>query len=143
MNIFVKRILGIGLFGAIASVGALQAQQQAKFHLPFTATWNKVVLPPGDYTLSVPGLAVSPRGFLLNGPDTKAFILPMSAGAGTYAAADDTHSYLKLVNVDGTYYVESYESGPTSTEFGFKTPKPRIRLQMSKREVVTVGVAGE
>ncbi len=143
MNIFVRRILGFGLLGAVASVGALQAGQQVTFHLPFKAIWGKIVMPPGDYSLALPELTDYPHEFLLNGQGERSFILPVSTEFAPNVSGGNDHSYLKLVNIDGVYYVRSYESGPTGNEFTFRVPRPTIRTKFSKATVVTVDVAGE
>jgi len=139
----VRRFFGFALFGVIACAGAVQAGQQATFHLPVTATWGRAVLQPGDYRVSVPDLSYGLPEFLLNGESTKVFILPMCASVDAFRNPRVERSYLKLVNVDGMYYVENYESGSRGTEFSFKVPKPGHHVQMSKQEVVNVGVAGD
>jgi hypothetical protein len=143
MSMFVKRVLGFALFGAIAGAGVMQAGQQATFHLPFAATWGNAVLPPGDYRVSLPMLSVGPREFYLTGQGTRVLIPPMSTDVDSLRATHLDHSYLRLVNVDGVYYVENYESGPTGIEFSFKVPKQKHRVQMSKQEVVRLDASGE
>jgi hypothetical protein len=142
MNIFVRRVIGFGLFGLMAGAGALQAGQQAKFHLPFAATWGKTVLPAGDYSVVLPSLASAPHQFFLKGEGVEVLIMPMATSTGVDALLSEGRSYLKLVNVDGMYYVKSYDSGPTGTEFSFKVPREEVRT-LSKREVVKVGLGSE
>ncbi len=139
MNSFVTRILGIGLFTLIGGAAALQAGQQAKFHLPVTATWGSTVLQPGDYSLSMPGAAITNREFLLTGEGQKIFIPVMA----TNYAGDSGHSELRLLNIDGKYYVESYKSGAASKEFIFNVPSAKHRMHVGKREVSRVDVVGE
>ena len=143
MNIVLKRILGSSLLGLLGTVGVMQAGQQAKFHLPVTAKWGGVVLVPGDYSMSLPETSLSHRQFLVTGEGTTAFIPVMMTDFLTADGTRDKHSGLKLVDVDGTYYVESYKSESSSKEFFFKLPSPKHHVHVGKREVTRVDVAGE
>ena len=143
MNTFVTRILGIGLFTLVSGAGALHAGQQAKFHLPVKATWGGVVLQPGDYSLSMPEVAISNHQFWLTGEGKNVLIPVMStnfnyAGYGSY-----DRSELTLTNVDGTFYIDSYKSGPSAKEFNFYVPSAKHRMRVGKREVTKVDVSGE
>jgi len=143
MNIFVTRILGLGLFGVMATTGALQAAQQAKFHLPVAVTWANVTLPAGDYTVSLPEIGTAQSVFTLNGEGKRAFIPVMCTYHGPNSAVDPSHSVLVLRNINGNYYVQSYESGPSEKEFSFKIPKTGVKVQFGKNETVKLDVAGE
>ena len=142
MTMFVKRVLGLGLLGLAATTGVLQAGQQAKFHLPFAATWGAVTLAPGDYTVSLPEIGLAQHSFLLIGEGTQAYIPVMCLSEGVPPHNNGTHSYLTLKNVDGTYYVESYESGTSEREFSFMVPKSGVRVHYGKRETVKVDASG-
>jgi TM2 domain-containing membrane protein YozV len=143
MNTFVTRILGIGLLTLVSGAGALYAGQQAKFHLPVKATWGGIVLQPGDYSLSLPEVAISNYQFWLRGEGKNVLIPAMSAGYNYPGYGRDDHSELTLTNVDGTFYIESYKSGPSSKEFNFYVPSAKHRMRVGKREVTKVDVSGE
>jgi hypothetical protein len=141
MNIFVNRILGFGLLTALA--GGLQAAEQAKFHLPMAVTWGSVVLQPGDYSVSLPQIGVAHREFVLNNQGKTMFIPVMSTQERVTEYSSSDKSRLLLRNINGTYYVESYQSGPREKEFSFKLPKTGVRVQYGKHEVVKLDVPGE
>jgi hypothetical protein len=143
MNIFVNRILGFGLLSAFAATGALQAAEQGKFHLPMTVTWANVVLPAGDYTVSLPEVGLAHREFVVESQGKRSFVPVMSTYDGLSASANPEKSCLILRNINGAYFVESYRSAQREKEFNFKVPKSGVKLQYGKREAVKLDVAGE
>ncbi len=140
MTMFLNRILSLGLFGALATVGALQAGQQAKFHLPVSATWGAVTLAPGDYSVTLPEVGMGHWTFYLKGEDTQALIPVMTMGQ--HDGDGNEHSYLTLRNINGTYYVESYNSGSTSKEFDFMLPKASHHVKYGKLDTLKVDSSG-
>jgi hypothetical protein len=143
MNAFVTRILGIGLFTLVSGAGALYAGQQAKFHLPVKATWGGVVLEPGDYSLSLPEVAISNRQFWVTGEGKNVLIPVASTGYDYPGYSHDDRSEITLTNIEGTFYVQSYKSGPSSKEFSFYVPSAKHRIRMGKRETTKISVSGD
>jgi hypothetical protein len=143
MNSFLNRILGVVIGAALfagAEVSALA--QQAQFHLPFEAKWGPIVLPPGDYRVSLPQQSAGKSTFYLRGPAGPGFIVPMTTdayGARSMPAGD----YLELVKVDGVYFVKKYEAGSRALTFFFKTPHPSLRVQIGSTELFRIPVSGE
>lgn len=140
MNILVNRICHTLL--ALTAVSAVAQAGQATFHLPFAAQWGAVALPPGDYKVAVPDLATSAsRQLLVQGEDTKGFVLPNSTDIEALMLKPSDKNYLQLVKVDGTYYVTKYQSGRMGVEFTFRLPKPKYQVEVGSRQTVDVDVA--
>lgn len=140
MTMFMKRILSLGLLSGLAAAGALQAGQQAKFHLPHEATWGPVTLPAGDYSVSLPEVGLGHWTFFIQGEKTQAFVPVMTMGQN--GVERNEHSYLTLRNINGNYYVESYKSGSSSREFDFMIPKNKHRVNYGQLDTVKVDVSG-
>ncbi len=140
MTMFFKHILNVGLFGALATAGALQAGQQAKFHLPVSATWGVVTLAPGDYSVNLPETGMGHWTFSLEGEGTHALIPVMTMGQ--HDRSTNEHSYLTLRNVNGTYYVQSYNSGSSAKEFDFMLPKASHHVKYGRLDTVKVDASG-
>jgi hypothetical protein len=142
MNIFVSRVLGVALAAAVMAGAAVSAcAQQAQFHLTVPAKWGISVLPPGNYTMTLPDRSAGRSAFVVRGPAGTTLVLPLTVdayGARSEASAGD---FLELVRIDGAYFVEKYEAGRKSLTFFFKTPKPSLRVQMSGVKSVKVPVS--
>lgn len=144
MSFFVDRILGVAMCATLmAGVAATASAQQgrAQFHLPVEAKWGGVVLPPGEYRMSIPQISTGSSTFLVRGPAGTHFILPSTSdayGARSEARATD---YLQLVKVDGEYFVTKFEEGSRSLTFFFKTPRPSRRVQISE-DFANIPVSG-
>jgi len=143
MSRFITNIFSFALPAVMAGAAAAQAAQQARFHLPFEAKWGGVTLPPGDYRLALPQLSLGANQFLVNGEEARGFIAPMSTDVDSSRFAHPEHSYLRLVKVDGTFYVAKFESGPSGTTFTFKVPKPSHQVEMASQEVVNLSLSGD
>ncbi len=133
MNFFGNRILGVAIGAALmAGAAATASAQQAQFHLPVEAKWGGVVLPPGDYRMSLPDVAMGRSTFVVHGPAGTSLILPTTADAYGSRSIPPAKDYLQLVNVDGKYFVKKFEEGSRSLTFFFRTPKPSRRVQISE-----------
>jgi hypothetical protein len=137
-----NRMLSFGVLAMLAAVGAAQAGEQARFHLPFEARWGGVVLAPGDYKVSLPETSLGVPQFILKGTDRDKYIQPLVTDYDGGFRRDASRSYLQLVKVNGTYFVAKYCSGPTGKTFNFATPKHKRQVQMADQEAVEVAVAG-
>ncbi len=137
-----NRMLGFGLLAMTAAVGAAQAGEQARFHMPVEAHWGNVVLAPGDYKLSLPEASLGVPQFILKGTDRDKYIQPLVTDYDDGFRRDASHSYLQLVKVNGGYFVAKYRSGPTGKTFNFAVPKQKHQVQMADQDVVEVGVSG-
>jgi hypothetical protein len=140
MSIFVNRIFHFSMAAALMGVAVVSASaQQAQFHLPFQAKWAGIVLPPGDYQVSMPERALGRFTMLVRGPAGASLILPMTADV--YRTVSER--YLQLVKVDGEYFVKKYEAGAGGLTLFFKTPKPNRTVQITAQDFAIVPVLGE
>jgi hypothetical protein len=143
MSVFVNRIFGFAMAAALLGGAATTAlAQQAQFRLPVQAKWGPVVLPAGDYRVSVPELAIGNSTFLVQGPAGSSFIVPMTFYASDMQPAAATDR-LELVQVGGEYFVKKYEANSRALTFFFKTPKPNRREQITSRDVSQLPVSGD
>ena len=134
MNWSMTRLITVSAFVAALGLGASQANaQKATFHLPVDARWGSTVLHPGTYTLSAPDSLSVSRIFYLRGDAGTQMAIPEVVSN----EAASGRSYLKLVNVDGTYYVREYVSGARGTALKFAIPKANHR-ELSARDRVLV-----
>ncbi|HSU62108.1 MAG TPA: hypothetical protein VLI55_22560 [Bryobacteraceae bacterium] len=144
MKINPKRALTVVGFAAAFSMLALPlSAQQAKFNLPVEVHWGKAILPPGQYRLSIPSATTSPVGVMyIYGEGGAKMALPVM----TDIRPESKHSYLRLLDIDGTYVVREFSSGATGKSYLFGIPKT-LRLRMTpaqERDVATlVDVSGQ
>jgi hypothetical protein len=118
-------------------LGASRASaQEATFHLPFRARWGTAVLGPGNYTLSTPDSVSGIRIFYLHSDARTQMAVPAIVSNEPVSG----RSYLKLMNIDGTYYIQEYVSGVTGRVFEFAIPKASHR-ELSARDRVLVASA--
>lgn len=123
---------GLGLTTVHASA------QQATFHLPFEAHWGRAVLEPGDYRLSLP-MGESPSHLIhLRGAGKGSMFVPEATETQQFGS---NRSYLKLVNVKGTYFVREYKSGPAGLLFTFSVPKSSREALVASTSATTIQVA--
>jgi hypothetical protein len=124
-----RRALTVAGFAiALALVASPLNAQQGKFTLPVEARWGNAVLSPGSYRLSGPS-PTSTMGVIYIYGDKKAqMALPVVATPLDFS----NHSYLRLVNVGGTYVVREFNSGFTGRSYLFGIPKT-LKLQMSPK----------
>jgi hypothetical protein len=124
-----RRALTVAGFAiALALVASPLNAQQGKFTLPVEAHWGNAVLSPGSYRLSGPS-PTSTMGVIYIYGDKKAqMALPVVATPLDIS----NHSYLRLVNVGGTYVVREFSSGMTGRSYLFGIPKT-LRLHMSPK----------
>ena len=134
MNWSMTRLVTVSAFAVALSLGASHANaQKATFHLPFEVRWGGTVLQPGNYTLSAPDSLSASRIFYLRGDTRTQMAIPQIVGTD---AASSRRSYLKLVNVDGTYYVREYVSGAMGTALKFAIPRPSHRELRAQNRVL-------
>ena len=129
MNLSINRILNIAALTVFASTGLMHAAEHATFHLPVPAHWGQVVLQPGDYKMSLPEPSIGRSTFVVVGADRAFFEMPQSTNS-VYDTSDS--SYLKLVAIDGSYFVREFASGPNGKLFTFGVPKASHRQEMAK-----------
>ena len=129
MKTNLKRTLSIaGLAAAVLLIASPLNAQQGSFNLPVEAHWGSAVLSPGTYKISGPSVT-SPIGVLyISGSGQTQMAVP----AETEIKNDTDRSYLKLVDVGGSYVVREYVSGTTGRNYRFGIPKT-LRLHMSPK----------
>jgi hypothetical protein len=133
MNLSMTRLITVSAFVVALGWGASQARaQKATFHLPFEAHWGSTVLDPGNYTLSAPNSSSPTRIFFLHGNAGIQMAVPIIVNNETASG----HSHLKLVKVDGTYYVQEYVSEATGTSLKFATPRATHRELRAQDQVL-------
>jgi hypothetical protein len=108
------------LAALVLSALPLSAQQvyKATFELPFTAQWNRTILEPGEYTVTVEqGLAM--RLIRVQGQRVTAVTV-----AGSYNEEPlAEQGRLTFANVDGVYLLEQFHAGTLGQSFSFDRPK--------------------
>ena len=121
MNLFKKYVWsGIVLAMALGSTASRAEAHNISFELPFAARWGGVVLPPGSYRISVPMRMSGPPTIEVSSRSQRVSIL-----VGVEESRPlSNHSYLSLVNIDGTYVVREFHSGASGKVFSFLLPKP-------------------
>ncbi len=133
MNCSMTRLVAVSAFVAALGLGTSQANaQSATFHLPSETRWGSTVLHPGTYTLDTPDSPSVHPVFYLRGKDGIQLAVPHIVSK----EAASGHSYLKLVNVDGTYYVQEFVSGARATAFQFAVPKAAHRESSAQNRVL-------
>jgi len=120
MNSRMTRLMTVSACVAVLGLGVAQVKAQgAAFDLPCNAKWGGTVLPAGHYTFEAPDpLSYTPI-FYLRGSDGTRLAVPHIVGTEPASG----HSYLKLENVDGTYYVQEFTSGARAMSLQFAIPK--------------------
>ena len=135
MNLTITRLLTASAFVVALSLGASRANaQNAKFNLPVEARWGTILLSPGNYTLRVPDTASGSHIFYLQSNEGTKMTVPTIVNTETATGP----GRLKLVSVDGTYYVEEYVSATSGTAIEFRVPKSDHRALTAQIRVVTV-----
>jgi hypothetical protein len=105
-------IIGVGLTALTLNA------QQGEFHLPVQAHWGPAVLQPGEHTVRVPYSMGQTLVSLSSNGDTQ-MAMPMTAEL----IPQSNRNYLRLVKVNGQYYVDFYQSGMTGKRYIFPKPK--------------------
>lgn len=118
---------------AFVIAGAFQASAQtAKFDLPFEARWGNVVLAPGSYTLRTPDFPGGAHIFYLQSNAGTKMVVPTIVDS----EATSESSHLKLVKVNGTYYVQEYVSPATGMAISFAVPRQSYRKLVAEDGVL-------
>jgi hypothetical protein len=124
---------------AAVGLGALQmSAQQGTFNLPVAAHWGNAVLQPGEHSVRIP---IAPSGqklvYLLSDRNTQ-MTVPLSSEPLTQSG----RSYLHLVKINGTYYVDAYQSEINGAKFFFPKPKAnRTAGPIAEEESTIISVA--
>jgi hypothetical protein len=137
-----NRILSLSLAAMTIAAGAAHAAVQAKFHLPFEARWGQVTLTPGDYQVLLPEPSLGNRQFLVTGDDRSGYIQPIVTDSYESTTRDASRGSLRLVKVNGAYFVSQYRSGASGKTFTFAIPKESRRTKWADRDVVNLNVSG-
>ncbi|HZS53820.1 MAG TPA: hypothetical protein VFA65_05420 [Bryobacteraceae bacterium] len=135
MRISIVRLLGVAA-AALACTGVMQAAEQGTFHLTNEIHWGKAVLEPGDYRMVLPAPGLRQPHFRIEGRSGMIFELPLTTGFQSYSDSN----YLKLVKVDGNYFIQAFSSGATGKTFTFSVPKPTSRHLTSENTTFDVAV---
>lgn len=115
-----------GFAMALTLIAAPLKAQQGKFTLPVEAHWGNAVLEPGDYRISGPAPTSTIGVIYIYGGGKAQMALPAVSDTQKLSG----HSYLRLINVGGTYVVREFNSGYTGHSYTFGIPKT-LRLRMT------------
>lgn len=138
MNWNMTRLITVSAFVVALGLGASQARaQKATFHLPFEAHWGSTVLDPGNYTLSAPESRSVLHIFYLQRDNETRMAVPLIVNTQTASG----RSHLRLVKVDGTYYVQEYVSEATGTALTFAIPKASHRELRAENRVILAQIS--
>ncbi len=138
MSVSMGRMVKFAALAAFVGAGLMQGAEQATFHLPFTAHWGQAVLEPGDYKMLLPAPSALRMELLVTGPHKTVFELPLI----TDVQHISNSSHLTLWKLDGDYFVRELSFGPSGKTFTFSVPKTSHRVEVSKREISSLAVAG-
>jgi hypothetical protein len=137
MNLSASNLLTITLLSSALTLGAAKGSaQQATFHLPVEAHWNSAVLEPGNYRLTSPEIGIHSPAFTVRGEGGAVYALPLVADTQPTSKS----SYLVLKQVNGSYFVTQYRSGPAGKTYEFPTPKQARRQSIAKSGTTVVAV---
>ena len=129
----------VALLGLTAAGASAQTVTKATFTLPVQAYWNSVLMPAGDYTLSLDRSVSGLEMVFLRGEGVHAVFF-------TPAGSDDSsgHSFLKIDGLNGTYVVREFDEGPhgRSYQFGVAKAVRNLTLRGAAPQPVTVPVSG-
>ena len=134
MNLNMHRLAGISAFAAVLVMGAPLANAQgAAFHLPVEAHWGSAVLSPGDYTFSAPDSTSNLRVFYLRSSTGSKVMVPQIVNQDVSSG----RSCLKLVKINGAYYVREYDSAVKGIAYDFAVPKSgHLQMDAANRMLV-------
>jgi len=110
---------GVAFMAALSLTASHANAQHGSFNLPVEARWGNVVLPPGSYRISTPMRVSPPRIIEVSGNGKT---VPIMVGVEESQPPSD-HSYLWLLNMDGTYVVREFHAGDSGKVFTFLLPK--------------------
>jgi hypothetical protein len=134
-----KWTLSAGLLAAALAVTAPQAGAQSptyrgSFTLPFEARFGNVVLEPGKYSVSTLDGA---KGLRITG-DTKTVSI---LSAGYDIKPETANGKLVLVDVNGMYALQTFESGSLGKTLHFVVGKSRGNVESATvKQTVEVGL---
>ena len=101
-----------------AGIGEAQNAYQGKFTLPFEARWQNVVLPAGNYTISMPS-ATAPYTMFVRGGGKSVII----QGAPGNERTISEKSELRLIRLGDSYAVRSLEAGQIGLDIDYSTAR--------------------
>ncbi|HWF48362.1 MAG TPA: hypothetical protein VG168_15245 [Bryobacteraceae bacterium] len=128
MRVSLVHMFTVAAMFALTGTATMQAAEQARFHLSTPAHWGHAVLPPGDYKVLLPAPAIGQMAFRVDGPSKSMYEFPLSADKSRHYSA---YSYLKLSEVDGSYFIRELSLGPSGKTFTFSVPKSAYHQQMT------------
>lgn len=138
MRISSTHTISLAALLAFAGTATMQAAEQAKFHLTAPAHWGQAVLQPGDYRVLLPSLSLGQMGLRIEGAGQTFYTFPLTTDKSENYS---DYSYLKLSDVNGTYFVRELSSGVSGRTFIFPVPKEVRHQQMAKRRDSTLALA--
>jgi hypothetical protein len=128
VNFSKATLSAMGILGVLGCASQMQAAQQVEFRLPVAAHWGRTVLEAGSYRLTLPVRSMGESDLYIQGNAKGAYQMPLATEGGKSLA----HSYVKLVKVDDTYFVQEYGSKSAGKVFSFRVPKPSVQKESAR-----------
>jgi hypothetical protein len=128
-------ILAAAFAGTAPQASAQSERFRGTFELPFEARFGKVVLQPGSYTVST---LEGAQGIRITGDKGKASLL----AAGYDLKPGNGKAKMILVDSDGIYTLQSFESGSMGKALHFRVQKnPRGAVERAAaKPTIEVGM---
>jgi hypothetical protein len=124
-------------FAGTASQACAQSEHyRGSFQLPFEARFGNVVLQPGSYSVST---LEGAKGIRITGDHARVAIL----AAGYDVKAENEKARMILVESNGMYALESFESGAMGKALHFllpKTPRGAVERAAAVKPTVELGL---
>ena len=121
-----------------AGIGEAQNAYQGKFTLPFEARWQNVVLPAGNYTISMHS-ATAPYTMFVRGEGKSVIILGVSVNERTISEKSE----LTLVKLGNSYVVRSLEAGQIGLDVDYSTGRSHATHTAMVKVPVELAIAGK
>jgi hypothetical protein len=118
---------------AASLASAQMPSYRGKFTLPFEARFGNVVLQPGSYTVATLNGA---KGIRITGDNGHVSLL----AAGSDVKPTTERARMILVDKNGMYALQSFESGSMGVELQFLVTKHPDRMAATARPNVEVGL---
>lgn len=127
----------IGLAVTASRANAQDVALKGTFTLPYEARWGAAVLPPGDYTLSLPAAYTNiPVMYVSN--QSKTVYIGMGSGR---SKAESQQSYLRVEDVGGMHVVRQFNSAITGELISFPVSKSVKNALVARNQSTTLPVS--
>lgn len=127
-------MLAAGFVGTVSQASAQSQRYKGTFELPFEARFGNVVLQPGNYTVST---LEGAQGIRITGERGNVSIL----AAGYDLEPVNAKAKMLLVDSNGMYALQSFESGSMGKALRFVVTKPHGSVEhAATKPTIEVGM---